>query len=105
GRSRATAVRDAGPRGVGTRQLRQVPAAPEAGVVQPRRGAATSAEPQVTKAHSSLPADLIRRERLTVQPPDQRRSASSFSSEMVRDFYERRPYPPPFTSLDGHRDL
>jgi 2-polyprenyl-3-methyl-5-hydroxy-6-metoxy-1,4-benzoquinol methylase len=25
--------------------------------------------------------------------------------EEVRDFYERRPYPAPFTSLDEHRDL
>ncbi len=27
------------------------------------------------------------------------------SSEDVRDFYERMPYPAPLTNLDAHRDL
>src|ERR1043166_7603768 len=29
----------------------------------------------------------------------------SATSEEVREFYERMPYPKPLTSLDGHRDL
>ncbi len=29
----------------------------------------------------------------------------SATSEAIRSFYERRPYPAPLTSLDGHRDL
>ena len=32
-------------------------------------------------------------------------TSTSTASENVREFYERRPYPPPFTSLDEHRDL
>jgi SAM-dependent methyltransferase len=40
-----------------------------------------------------------------VHLPDQRRSTAPSSSESVRDFYERMPYPAPFTSLDEHRDL
>ena len=36
---------------------------------------------------------------------DQRKGSGTAASEEVRDFYERRPYPAPFTSLDEHRDL
>jgi len=32
-------------------------------------------------------------------------NAMTVYSEEVRDFYERRPYPPPLTSLDKHREL
>ena len=51
-------VPDAGSRGVGDRGLRQVPAAPEAGIVQPRRGDGAGAEPQaVTHGSRAIPAD------------------------------------------------
>jgi SAM-dependent methyltransferase len=36
---------------------------------------------------------------------DQRERPGAATSEEVRDFYERMPYPAPFTSLDEHRDL
>jgi SAM-dependent methyltransferase len=36
---------------------------------------------------------------------DQRERPLTATSDVVRDFYERRPYPAPFTSLDEHRDL
>ena len=36
---------------------------------------------------------------------DQRKGSGTAVSEEVRDFYERMPYPAPFTSLDEHRDL
>lgn len=38
-------------------------------------------------------------------PPDQPCATPSPASENVREFYERLPYPAPFTSLDEHRDL
>jgi SAM-dependent methyltransferase len=36
---------------------------------------------------------------------EQRERPGAATSEGVRDFYERMPYPAPFTSLDEHRDL
>jgi SAM-dependent methyltransferase len=40
-----------------------------------------------------------------VNASEQRTEARTVVSEEVRDFYERMPYPAPFTSLDEHRDL
>ena len=87
---RLHAVRDAGAGGGADRRLREVPAAPETGVVQPRRGDAAGDRPTTSRAAGR---------------PARARVDGDAVAEKVRAFYERHPYPPPVDSLDDYRRL